>query len=98
MFSFERLAVWGKAIDFADRMYVVTRSFPKEEIYGLSSQLRRASVSISSNIAEGSGRHSRRDFRRFVEIGYGSLLETVSQLVIAKNQGYIDETNFNVLY
>ena len=89
MFGFEKLAVWQKAIQYAEAIYVATRKFPNDERFGLRSQLRRAAISVSSNIAEGSSRSSKKDFSRFVEIGYGSLLETVSQLYIAQNQKFI---------
>ena len=68
------------------------------ERFGLTNQIRRALVSISSNIAEGSGRSSRKDFARFVEIAFGSLLETVSQFTIAKRQGFIEQPDFERLY
>ena len=67
-FRFYDLDVWRKAIDYADSIYDVTAEFPDDERFGLTSQLRRAAVSISSNIAEGSGRSSNRDFGRFIEI------------------------------
>ncbi len=89
MFGFERLDVWRKAIDFADLVYAATRSFPDDERFGLRNQMRRAVVSISSNIAEGSSRRSKKDFARFVELAYGSLMEVVSQLEIASNQKFI---------
>src|SRR3954467_137693 len=72
MFNFEKLEVWQKAIDFADLVYVDTRSFPNDERFGLTNQMRRAAVSISSNIAEGCSRGSKADFRRFIEIATGS--------------------------
>jgi four helix bundle protein len=97
MFGFEKLEVWQKAIEFADEVYRVTSRFPPDERFGLTSQLRRASVSISSNIAEGSSRSSKVDFARFVEIAYGSLMECVSQLNVAKRQTIVDETNFTEL-
>ena len=75
--------MWRKAIDFADLVYAATRSFPDDERFGLRNQMRRAAVSVSSNIAEGSGRTSKKDFARFVELAYGSLMEIVSQLEIA---------------
>ncbi|MDA0284212.1 MAG: four helix bundle protein [Planctomycetota bacterium] len=90
-FRFEKLDVWHRAIDFADRIYAVTRSFPADERFGLTSQLRRAAVSISSNIAEGSSRHSDVDFARLLEIAYGSLMEVVSQLQIATRQQFVSE-------
>jgi four helix bundle protein len=98
MFGFERLAVWGKAVDFADRVYVITRGFPSDERFGLASQLRRAAVSVSSNIAEGSARQSRKDFCRFLEIAYGSLLECISQLMIARRQHFMSEDDFKNQY
>lgn len=83
MFGFEQLEVWQKAIEFANRVYDITQSFPSDERFGLTSQMRRAAVSIPSNIAEGTSRGSNRDFARFVEIAYGSLMETVSHAHIA---------------
>ena len=75
MFRFQKLAVWQKAIDFADSVYRLTGTFPSDERFGLVSQMRRAAVSVSSNVAEGSGRTSNAVFSRFVEIAYGSLLK-----------------------
>src|ERR1043166_5004406 len=98
MFSFERLDVWQKAIDFADLVYKITRSFPKEGRVGLTSEMRRASVSISSNIAEGSSRFSKADFVRFLEIATGSVFEVVSQSLISRRQGFLAEAEFNKLY
>lgn len=85
MFNFEKLDVWQKAIQFADLIYKLTKSFPDDERFGLTSQMRRAAVSISSNIAEGSARHSRNDYARFVEIAAGSIFEVVSQSFISRN-------------
>ena len=79
MFNFEKLDVWQEAIQFADLVYELTGNFPDEERFGLTNQMRRAAVSISSNLAEGSSRVSRTDFSRFVEIATGSLFEVVSQ-------------------
>ena len=90
MFRFEKLDVWHRSIEFADLIYEATRVFPADERYGLTSQMRRAAVSISSNIADGSGRISDRDFARFLEIAYGSLMEVVSQSRIAQRQGLLD--------
>src|SRR5947207_289826 len=70
MFNFEKLDVWQKAIDFADLVYNHTRDFPADERFGLTNQMRRAAVSISSNIAEGTSRMSQTDFARFTEIAY----------------------------
>jgi four helix bundle protein len=90
MFRFERLEVWKLAVEFAEQVYLCTRSFPSDERFGLTNQLRRAAVSISSNIAEGSGRLSPKDFVRFLSIAYGSLMECVSQLHIAHRLKYIE--------
>ena len=98
MFTFERLDVWQKAIFFADLVYSLTRGFPTDERFGLTNQMRRAAVSVSSNIAEGSARVSRKDFARFVEIATGSLFEAVSQSFIGRNQGFLTEKDFDALY
>ena len=98
MFGFERLEVWQRAIEFADVVYSVTRGFPADERFGLTNQMRRAAVSISSNIAEGSARISRKDFARFIEIATGSLYEVISQSYVGKNQGFLSPEDFQVLY
>lgn len=98
MFNFEKLDVWQKAIAFADDIYRATKSFPSDERFGLTNQMRRAAVSISSNIAEGTSRSSRTDYARFVEIATGSLFEVISQCFIARNQGLLDQQNFARLY
>jgi len=98
MFNFEKLDVWQKAIDFADVIYNDTRAFPHEERFGLTIQLRRAAVSISSNIAEGSSRSSKNDFARFAEIAAGSVFEVVSQAFIARRQTFLDEEQFRKIY
>ena len=98
MFNFEKLDVWQKAIDFADLIYNRTRAFPPDERFGLTNQLRRAAVSISSNIAEGSSRSSKSDFARFVEIATGSVFEVVSQGFIAQRQSLLNENEFRQIY
>jgi four helix bundle protein len=98
MFNFERLDVWKKAIDFADLVYLQTRAFPPDERFGLTNQMRRAAVSISSNLAEGCSRASKSDFARFVEIATGSVFEVVSQSFIAQRQAFISEEQFHALY
>lgn len=98
MFNFEKLDVWHKSIDLADTIYTATRAFPAEERFGLTNQLRRATVSVSSNIAEGSSRHSKLDFARFVEIGTGSVFELASQLFVARRQQFLDKKNFQRIY
>ncbi|MBB6004873.1 four helix bundle protein [Arcicella rosea] len=94
--NFRELNVWKQAVAFVTEMYVITKIFPQEEQYGLTSQIRRASVSIPSNIAEGSGR-SDKDFTRFVDMSLSSAYEVETQLIIAKNLGYISEDNFQIL-
>ncbi len=98
MFSFERLDTWQKSIDFADLVYRITRAFPDDERFGLTSQMRRAAVSVSSNIAEGSARFSKADFTRFLEIATGSLFEVVSQSFVSRRQGFLSEADFKILY
>ena len=85
---FKELVVWQKAMDLVDEVYLLQRGFPKPEVYGLGDQLRRAVVSIPSNIAEGHGRGSRKDYVHFLSIARGSVYETITQLNIAKRQGY----------
>src|ERR1700685_4259352 len=98
MFNFEKLDVWHKAIDFADQVYALTVTFPEKERFGLTNQMRRAAVSISSNIAEGSSRASKNDYARFIEIAVGSVFEVVSQATISKRQGFLSEADFAKLY
>jgi four helix bundle protein len=98
MFNFEKLEVWRKSIEFADLVYKLTRSFPVEERFGLTNQMRRASAGVSSNIAEGSSRSSKTDYARFVELAAGSLFEVISQGHIAVRQEYLKEENFQSLH
>jgi four helix bundle protein len=87
--SHRDLKVWQKAVDFVDRVYDMTENFPKHEMYGLTSQVRRASVSVPSNIAEGNGRGTTQDYIRFLYQGYGSLMEVDTQVHIARRRNYI---------
>jgi four helix bundle protein len=98
MFNFEKLDAWHHAIDLADSVCHLTRAFPSEERFGLTNQMRRAAVSVSSNVAEGSSRSSRSDFARFVEIATGSVFEVASQAFIAKRQSFSSEPGFQQLY
>jgi four helix bundle protein len=98
MFNFEKLEVLQKAIDFADLVYNHTRTFPADERFGLTNQMRRAAVSISSNIAEGTSRMSQADFARFIEIATGSVFEVVSQSFIGKRQALLSEESFSAIY
>jgi four helix bundle protein len=86
--TYRDLKVWQKSIDLTEHIYRVTASFPSSELYGLTSQMRRAAVSIASNIAEGWGRRSRQDYSRFILIARGSNDEFATQLVIAERLGF----------
>jgi len=92
--SYENLKIWQKAIALAEQIYTVTKKFPKEEIFGITSQIRRAVVSVSSNIAEGSSRSSKKDYCCFVDISLGSLKEVENLTIISVRLGYID-VNFS---
>lgn len=81
--NYRDLTVWQKAMDLVEETYRLTKEFPREELYGLTSQMRRAAVSIPSNIAEGHGRGSDTEFLRFLRIAYGSLRELETQVIIA---------------
>ncbi len=89
--DFRDLIVWQKAVAFVTDVYRATQSFPNDERFGLTSQLRRAAVSIPSNIAEGQGRSTRGEFRQFLGNAKGSLCEVETQLVIAENLSYLKE-------
>ena len=86
--SFRDLVVWQRAIQMTVAVYKMTATFPKEEQFGLTSQLRRASISIASNVAEGYGRNSRGEYQQFLGIGRGSCCEVETQIVIAKELGF----------
>lgn len=94
---FKELKVWQKAIELVTGTYLKTTSFPKEEIYGLTSQIRRCAVSIPSNIAEGCGRKTNKDFSNFLGISLGSAFEFETQLIICKNLDFIKQEDFNFL-
>ena len=97
IFSFEKLLVWQKSRQIATFTYKLTRNYPKDELFGITSQMRRCSISIASNIAEGSGRHSAKDKARFTEIAYGSALELLNQYIISLDLEYINNENFNII-
>ncbi|MDB5345691.1 MAG: four helix bundle protein [Schlesneria sp.] len=98
MFRFEKLDAWQLAIELSDDVYRITRTFPDDERFGLTNQTRRAAVSIAANVAEGCGRATERDFSRFIEIAYGSLMEVVSHLTIALRQKMLNAENHQMLY
>jgi four helix bundle protein len=89
--SFRELVVWQRAIELTLEIYKVTKAFPKDESFGLTSQLRRAAVSVASNIAEGQGRKTKGEFVQFLCVARGSNAEVQTQLVIAQGLGYSDE-------
>jgi len=91
------LLAWQKPVDLAVDVYRVTESFPKHELYGLTSQMRRAAVSVPSNIAEGASGRSKDQFKNFLSISIGSLNELSTQLEIAKRIGYLSEKDFQSL-
>ena len=98
MFRFESLEIWKLSLEYANKLYEIADSFPQKEMYGLCSQLRRAAVSISNNIAEGSGASTTRDFSCFLDISVKSALETVNILYFALLRKYITESKQKELY
>jgi four helix bundle protein len=97
MFNFEKLEVWRKAITFAGLVYRLTKPFPADERVGLTNQIRRAAVSIPSNIAEGAARPPA-DFARFIGYATGSVYEVVTQATVARNEGLLVTTDYEQLY
>ena len=87
--SYKDLIAWQKSMSLVKNVYLHTRGFPKEEVYGLAAQLRRAAVSVPSNIAEGQGRLSKKEFKHFLSLSRGSLLEVETQLLIAADLHYL---------
>lgn len=98
MFRFEKLDVWNRSVTFAHDVYRMTRTFPESERFGLISQMRRAAVAVAGNIAEGCGRTSDRDYARFLDIAYGSLMETLSHATIARNEQFLLPTDYQKLF
>jgi four helix bundle protein len=92
-----KLDAWSKGIDLVVEIYRATEDFPKEERYGLTSQIRRAAVSIPANIAEGAGRYSNREFAHFLSNAQGSSSELETELIISNRLGYLDDTTFSNL-
>ena len=92
--NFDKLLVWQRAHSLVLKIYEVTNSFPKEEIWGLTSQIRRAAVSVPSNIVEGKARGSRKDFKRFLLIARGSLEEVKYQSLLAKELKYMNDEQY----
>ena len=93
--SYRDLEVWQRGMDLVERVYALTKPFPADERFGLTAQLRRAAISIPSNIAEGWGRGSRKDYVHFLRIARSSLLEVETQLIISYRLGYVSEDALN---
>jgi four helix bundle protein len=96
--SYRDLDVWKLSIEFAKDIYNITKNFPKDETYGLTQQIRRAAVSIPSNIAEGSGRRSTQEFCRFTNISSGSLCEVETQILLASELQYVTSEQSELLF
>lgn len=97
MHKFKQLEIWKQSRLLCTQVYLMTNNFPNEERFGLTNQLRRAAISIASNIAEGSSRSSNKDFSRFLEIAIGSAYEIETQLLISSDLGLIADENLNSL-
>ena len=95
--SYRDLIAWRKAMELVSAIYRATQEFPRQEIYGLTSQLRRAAVSVPSNIAEGQAHFSQKEFHRFLSHARGSLVEVETQVIIAENLGYLATAQSNAL-
>jgi four helix bundle protein len=96
--TFTDLIVWQKGHQLVLDLYKTTNDFPREELFGLTSQMRRCVVSITSNIAEGFGRKSYKEKINFFFVSKGSLVELQNQLIISKDIGFLDENKFNIIY
>jgi four helix bundle protein len=96
-FSFEKLDVWKRSKDFTVKLYKATDSFPGAEKYGLTSQIRRAAVSVSSNIAEGSSRKTAKDQRRFYVIAFSSAIEVLNQMILSHELRFLNEMDYKEL-
>ena len=95
--EYRELVVWQQAMELVKQIYGTTKAFPRDEIYGLTSQLRRAAVSVASNIAEGQGRESRPEFYQFLSKARGSLMEIETQVLISAELGYVNSIRSDAL-
>lgn len=95
--DYRDLLIWQKGIELVKRIYKSFDNFPKDEVFGLQNQMKRAAVSVPSNIAEGWGRSSTQNYIQFLRIARGSLYELETQLIIAKELGFIDENKYSVI-
>lgn len=91
MHDFKKLVIWQKAMEIVKNVYVITNTFPKEERYSLTSQLRRSAISILSNISEGAGRNTNGEFKNFLGIANGSINELMTQLILSKQLGLVED-------
>ncbi len=94
-YSFEKLEVWNDARELVKMIYLLTKNYPSSELYGLSSQMRRASISISSNISEGSGRAHAKEQAHFYQIAYSSAIELLNELILSKDLNYVTIEEYN---
>ena len=97
VYGFEKLTVWQESRKFANRIYKLSTGFPSEEKFGLTSQIRRAAVSVAANIAEGSSRKSKKDFARFLQISYSSLIEVLNHAYIAYDLDYLNSNTLKMI-
>ena len=97
MHNYKKLNVWVSSISLVKNIYKLTRTFPKDEMFVLTQQLRRAAISIPSNIAEGAGRNSNAQFKNFLQISIGSCYEAETQLIISKELEYISEEELDTI-
>ncbi len=97
-FRFEKLEVWQEARKINQVIYRLTKKFPRSEMFAMTSQVRRASISVSSNIAEGSGRNSDKDFAHFLEQSYASLMEVAAVFFLGLDAGYVTEADLDPLF
>lgn len=98
MFRFEKLEIWHESIKYSKDIYKIAETLPRNEDFGLKSQIKRAALSISSNIAEGSGSSTQRDFAHYLDIAIKSTIETVSQLLFGKEMDYFNDKDIKILY
>ncbi|ULC58500.1 four helix bundle protein [Flaviramulus sp. BrNp1-15] len=96
-FSFEKLNVWIDSKELVKLIYLITKEFPSEEKYGLTNQLRRASISIASNLAEGTSRNTNKDKAHFTTLSFSSLMEVLNQIIIAKELDFLNEENYQII-
>ncbi len=97
LFSFEKLNVWVDSKELVKLIYTITKNFPDEEKFGLTSQLRRASISIASNLAEGTSRKTNKDKAHFTTIAFSSLIEVLNQIILSKELNFIQETEYQTV-